>query len=477
MPLAVALLPVIFLLATLILIIGLDGADAVNMWSAPVLLAASALCLVVSVVFYRRPLKAVWLGLVKSVRQILPSFPVLILIGAVSATWMLSGTVPLLVDYGLAVMSPKLCLFITCLVCSVISVLTGSSWTTIATIGVAFMGIGTVMGYSEGWVAGAVISGAYFGDKVSPLSDTTVLASSSSDVKLFTHIHYLMITSVPAMSLALAVFAMAGLMTDCNPTPHSAGMVECLARTFNLTPWLLVVPAITGVLIILRLNTCIVLTASAVSGLVATFVFQPQIVDLIMWDGGMSHAATAVNMLLADTAVATGHQQLDALVATGGMKGMLPTVCLVAAAMVFGGMMMGSGMLSTITRAFTRKLNSSKSIVSATVASGLFLNSCTADQYLSIIIGGNIYKNIYRRNRLEGRLLSRSLEDSVSVTSVLIPWNSCGVTHSAVLGVSTLNYLPYCVFNILSPLMSLAMVWTGYRIGRIAMKVPARVSR
>lgn len=467
-PFGVALLPVIFLLATLIVIISRRGADAVNTWSAPVLLSASLICVSVSVVFYRRPWKAVMLGLVKSIRQILPSFPVLILIGAVSATWMLSGTVPLLIDYGLAVMSPRLFLFITCLVCSVISVLTGSSWTTIATIGVAFMGIGTVLGYDEGWIAGAIISGAYFGDKVSPLSDTTVLASSSSDVGLFTHIRYLMITSVPAMSIALVVFAVAGLLTDCQPAAESSDMVEYLGRTFNLTPWILLVPAITGVMIVLRLNTCIILTVSAVSGLVATFVFQPQIVDAVMWDSGLSRVATAVNILAWDTAIPTGHELLDSLVSTGGMRGMLPTVSLVAAAMVFGGTMMGSGMLSAITQAFTKRLRSPRSIVGATVGSGLFLNSCTADQYLSIIIGGNIYKNIYRRNRLEGRLLSRSLEDSVSVTSVLIPWNSCGVTHSAVLGVSTLTYLPYCLFNILSPMMSMAMVWIGYRIHRVA---------
>lgn len=465
-PLWVALLPILFLLGALISLIAIKGAGAVNEWSAPVLLTAACMAVAISVIGYHRPLKAVGLGMVKSFRQILPSFPVLLLIGAVSATWMLSGTVPMLIKWGLDILNPTLFLFITCATCAIISVLTGSSWTTIATIGVAFMGIGTVMGYGMGWIAGAIISGAYFGDKVSPLSDTTVLASSSTGVRLFTHIRYLMITSVPAMAIALLVFLAAGLLTTHDGRADTAEIEHVISSTFHITPWLLAVPAITVTAILLRFNTCIVLTVSAVAGLAAIFIFQPGVTQAFI-DMGHGHLTAGARILLTDTAIATGHPLLDELVATGGMKGMLPTVELVAAAMVFGGALMGSGMLATITRAFTRRLNGPRSVVTATVGSGLFLNSCTADQYLSIIIGGNLYKKIYNRNRLESKLLSRSLEDSVSVTSVLIPWNSCGVTQSAVLGVSTLTYLPYCIFNILSPLMSITMAWTGYRIRRL----------
>lgn len=475
MPLWVALIPVIFLLSSLITLIAIEGAHAVQDWSVTVLLGAAAISCAIAIVLYRRPIKAIKLGMLKSFRQIIPSFPVLLLIGAVSATWMLSGTVPLLIDYGLRILNPTMFLFITCATCSVISVLTGSSWTTIATIGVAFMGIGTVMGYSDGWVAGAIISGAYFGDKVSPLSDTTVLASSSTGVRLFTHIKYLMITSVPAMLLALTVFAIAGIMTEKTGAADALEIEQALETNFNLTPWLLIVPALTVLAIFMRFNTNIVLVVSALSGLVATFIFQPGIIESLAGEAGAglgqettySSLSVAFHMLFTGTSLSTGSELLDPLVSTGGMAGMLPTVQLVASAMVFGGALMGSGMLSTITEAFTRRLDGPRSIVGATVASGLFLNSCTADQYLSIIIGGNLYRKIYNRNRLESRLLSRSLEDSVSVTSVLIPWNSCGVTHSAVLGVSTLVYFPYCIFNILSPLMSLLMAWTGYRISRL----------
>ncbi len=466
MPLAVALTPIILLLVALISLIIVKGPDSVQEWSAPILLGASAFSCLVAVIGYRRPLKALRTGMLKSFKQIIPSFPVLLLIGAVSATWMLSGTVPLLIDYGLKLLNPTMFLFITCATCAIISVLTGSSWTTIATIGVAFMGIGTVMGYSDGWVAGAIISGAYFGDKVSPLSDTTVLASSSTGVRLFTHIRYLMITSVPAMSVALIAFAIAGMTSTLNSSVNSLEIEQALEATFNLTPWLLVIPALTVTAILLRFNTNIVLVVSAMSGLTGVYVCQPDIITGFL-EAGHSMAGAGATILLTDTATTTGSDILDPLVATGGMAGMLPTVKLVAAAMVFGGSLMGTGMLSVITEAFTRHLDGPRSIVGATVGSGLFLNSCTADQYLSIIIGGNLYRRIYNRNRLESRLLSRSLEDSVSVTSVLIPWNSCGVTQSAVLGVSTLVYLPYCFFNFLSPLMSLMMAWTGYRIRRL----------
>ena len=226
------------------------------------------------------------------------------------------------------------------------------------------------------------------------------------------------------------------------------------------------IPAITVAAILLRFNTNLVLGISALSGLAAVFVFQPGIVNNFIKAGHTSLSA-ALTILLTDTSIATGSELLDPLVSTGGMKGMLPTVELVAAAMIFGGALIGTGMLSVITEAFTRRLDSTRSIVGATVASGLLLNSCTADQYLSIIIGGNIYRKIYNRNQLESKLLSRSLEDSVSVTSVLIPWNSCGITQSTVLGVSTLTYLPFCFFNFLSPVMTIIMAWTGYKVRRM----------
>lgn len=467
--LVLSILPIVFLLASLIALIVMRGADAVSDMSQSILLVAAMLSLGISMAVYRRPWRVIAVGFAKSARQIMPAVFILFFIATVSATWMLGGVVPTLIDYGLSILNPDMFLFITCAVCAVISVLTGSSWTTIATIGIAFMGIGTVLGYDAGWIAGAIISGAYFGDKVSPLSDTTVLASSSCGVELFAHVKFLMITSIPSMVVALLIFGFVGWITPTAQLDHSDEMLYFLNRSFKITPWTLVIPAVTLALIVSRVNTMLTLAVSSLLGLAGMFVLQPQVAAMLCGgelDGLKDYVTVSLDVLLTGTQVETGSSLLDSLVSTGGVEGMLPTICLVLCAMLFGGAMMGTGMLSTITRAFTRRLRSPRSIVTTTVGSGLFLNACTADQYLSIIIGGNVYKNLYRRNGLDARLLSRSLEDSISVTSVLIPWNSCGVTQATVLGVATLTYLPYCIFNIMSPIMSLVVAWTGFRIRR-----------
>ena len=454
-------IPVLCLLLSLICVIVFSGASAVADYSQYVLLGAAFVAIALSMVcgsFSRRGLQV---GFRRSAAQILPAVPMLVFIAMVSTTWMLSGVVPFLIDCGLSYLNPRLFLVICCAVCSMISVLTGSSWSTIATIGVAFMGIGTVMGFHPGWVAGAIISGAYFGDKVSPLSDTTVVASSACGVDLFKHIRYLLLTSVPAMAVALAVFAIAGFTADTVSTGGADDIRMLLASRFNLTPWVLMIPALTFVLIILRVPTIITLFCSSMLGLAGIFFFQPATIGLENLPATLSEVA---RLLWSETVFSTGNATFDELVSTSGITGMLSTIALVLCAMLFGTAMIGTGMLNTLTRALTRRLKSRLSLVGATVGSGLFLNSCTADQYLSIIIGGNMYRNAYRCFGLEPRLLSRTLEDSVSVTSVLIPWNSCGVTQSAVLGVATLTYLPFCIFNYLSPLMSLFMAVTGFKI-------------
>ena len=469
--LVISLIPVAVLIAGLISIVIFLGADAVQRMSQGVLLAAAAVSVAISSFYCRRPMRVMVTGMRKSATQILPTLPILLMIATVSATWMLSGVVPTLISYGLEILEPRAFLITTCATCAVISVLSGSSWTTIATIGVAFMGIGTVWGYSPAWTAGAIISGAYFGDKVSPLSDTTVLASSTCGVNLFTHIRYLMWTSVPAMAVALVVFGLAGLFTPINSGAMSHTMMEQLSTVFNLTPWCLVIPAATVALIALRLNTAITLAISTLMGIAGIFIFQPAVLAALEGTADASlynHITTTLRLLVTETSLSTGNDLLDSLVATGGMEGMLPTIFLILSAMIFGGALMGSGMLSTITHSVIKRVRKSSSTVMSTVGTGLMLNACTGDQYLSIILNGNLYRNLYRRNGLEPRLLSRSIEDSTSVTSVLIPWNSCGLTQSAVLGVATLNYLPYCIFNIASPLITLAMAWIGFRIRYVA---------
>ena len=466
--LLVSLVPVAVLLVSLVAVIVTMGADAVQSASRVILLGASAVAYVLCVLTTRRRFRVIKTGLAKGVRQVLPSIPILLLIATISATWMLSGVVPALIYYGLGVISPQMFLPVACGVCAIISVLSGSSWTTIATIGVAFMGIGTVMGYDVAWIAGAIISGAYFGDKCSPLSDTTVLSASTCGVSLFVHIKYLMVTTVPSLVLSLCVYAMVGWLSATDVVVESSDLLSCLQGAFNITPLVLIIPLVTVVMICCRVKTATTLMVSTLLGLVGIFVFQPQIVSVFVENESVAeYVALCFRVLLWDTAVETHHDLLNSLVETGGVKGMLPTVWLVLCAMVFGGVMLGTGMLTAISRAFTRRLRSPQATVGATVASGLFFNATTADQYLSIIIGGNIYRNIYKRNGLEARLLSRTLEDSISVTSVLIPWNSCGITQASVLGVPTLVYFPYCLFNIFSPLVTLAVAWFGLGVRRM----------
>lgn len=451
----VSLIPLLFLLVTLITVIILRGADAVSQLGPWILLTSAAISLGLSTLGHIATRRSLTIGLRRSAMQILPAIPILICIAAVATTWMLSGVVPTLISYGLHILSPKFFLIITCAVCSVISVMTGSSWTTIATIGVAFLGIGKVMGYSDPWIAGAIISGAYFGDKVSPLSDTTVVASSTAGVDLFDHIRYLTVTTIPAMAIAMIVFMTVGLTTTLAPSPESAPLLDGLRTTFNLTPWTMVIPVLTLLLIVMRVPTLIVLLAATTLGAIGIFILQPQFAF---------NFKALLSTIWNGSSITTGNPRLDELTATGGILGMLPTIYLVLSAMIFGSAMIGTGMLTSLTEAFTRRLRRRTGIVSATVASGLAMNCATADQYLSLIITGNMYRPLYRRNRLEARLLSRSMEDSISVTSVLIPWNSCGITQSTVLGVSTIAYAPCCIFNLLTPLMSIIIARLGFRI-------------
>ena len=347
--------------------------------------------------------------------------------------------------------------------------MTGSSWTTIATIGVALMGVGNAMGLPEGWVAGAIISGAYYGDKLSLLSDTTVLASSTVGVPIFTHIRYMLYTTIPSMVVALIVFAIAGLTLPHASDAASDLYASTLAEVFHLSPWLLVVPILTGVLIARKLPALITLFAAVLFACVAMLVAQQPLINEVAGVTQGDFLSTFKGILITcygSTAIETGNAQLNDLVSTGGMGGMMNTVWLILCAMVFGGIMTGSGMLRALTDIFLRWVRRTVASVASTVGAGLFFNLCSADQYISIILTGRLFKELYEERGLEPRLLSRAVEDSATVTSVLIPWNSCGMTQATVLGVATFTYLPYCIFNLVSPLMSILVAAIGWHIKR-----------
>ena len=465
--LAVSFVPLTVLVIFLALTIKLFGANAIAGGSQLSLITASAVCTAMAMGIYKRKWQELENAVVDNMRSATPALIILLLIGAIAGTWMASGIIPTLIYYGLKILHPSIFLPASCIICAVISLLTGSSWTTIATIGVALMGIGRALGFDDGWIAGAIISGAYFGDKISMMSDTTVLASSTAEVPLFKHIKYMMITTTPSLVVALIVFAIAGFSTAADTLADTTVIEQALSQTYNLSPWLLLVPVLTGVLISRRLPAIVTLFASVAMAAVAMVVAQPEIIMSIAQSDSasvMPSIYAVVQAATGSTAVETGNLLLNDLVATSGMGGMMDTIWLIICAMCFGGVMYGSGMLTAISQLFIRVARRTVSVVGSTVCSGLFFNLATGDQYISIILTGNLFRNLYDNRGLERRLLSRSVEDSATVTSVLIPWNSCGMAQSTVLGVATLTYLPYCVFNYLSPLMSILMAAIGYKI-------------
>ena len=462
-----SLLPIAILVGLLALTIYIFGSDALGGGSQVSLLMATGICVLIGMVVLRRPWAAFEEAMVRNISGVSTAIIILLIIGALSGAWIVSGVVPTLIYYGIQVIHPGFFLLCTCIICAIVSLMTGSSWTTIATIGIALMGIGKAQGFHEGWIAGAIISGAYFGDKVSPLSDTTVLASSTTGTPLFTHIRYLMYTTVPSMVVALVIFGIAGLSHEASDTSHIALFTETLDGKFNLSPWLLLVPIVTGVLIAKRVPSIITLFLSTLLATIFAVILQPQLLTEVAGnaDGGWVDSVKGIfTTLFGSTQLETGSAEVNDLIATRGMAGMMDTIWLVICAMCFGGAMAAGGMIEGITRLLTRFTHNRTSMVASTVASGLFFNITTADQYISIILTGNMFKDIYRRNGYESRLLSRTTEDAVTVTSVLIPWNTCGMTQATILGVGTLTYLPYCFFNLVSPLMSILVAWTGYKI-------------
>ena len=467
----IATIPLIVLIGLLAVVITLFGSDSLSGGSQVALLMGLAVCMFISMVFYRVPWKAFEQQMTKTMGGVSITVLILLAVGMLSGSWMVSGVVPTLIYYGVQLLSPQFFLVSACVICALVSLLSGSSWTTIATIGVALLGISHALGISEAWAAGAIISGAYFGDKMSPLSDTTILASSSTGVDLFTHIRYMMLTTTPAFVLTLIIFTIAGLGQGGEDiVQHISRYTEGLDAKFNISLWTLLVPVLTAVLIARRVPSLIVLFLSAVMAGIAALVLQPHILTEIAGDSSLSTAGALTKGLAITyygaTSVDTGYAELNELVSTGGMTGMLNTIWLIICAMCFGAAMVASGMIESITRVVISWVKSRVGLVASTASTGLFLNVTTGDQFISIVLTANMFQNVYEKQGYEPRLLSRTAEDSATVTSVLVPWNTCGMTQSTVLGVPTIAYLPYCFFNILSPLMTIFIAALGWKIKR-----------
>ena len=464
-----SLLPIAVLVGMLAITIYLFGSDALGGGSQVCLLTATGVCTLIGMAGFKRKWKHFEKAITHNISGVATALIILLIIGALSGAWMVSGVVPTLIYYGIQIIHPSFFLVSTCLICCIVSVMTGSSWTTIATIGIALMGIGEAQGFEPGWIAGAIISGAYFGDKVSPLSDTTVLAASVTGSPIFSHIRYLLYTTIPSLFITLIIFTIAGLSHEASDTGHIAEFTQALGSKFHISGWLMIVPLATAVMIAKKVPSIITLFISTALAAIFAVFFQPNLLLEVAGDAGshgLSMIKGAMTILFTSTNLDAGNEQINELIATRGMSGMMDTIWLIICAMCFGGAMTAGGMLESITKVFTKFAKTRVSMVSSTVVSGLFLNTCTADQYISIILTGNMFRDIYDENGYEGRLLGRTTEDAVTVTSPLIPWNTCGMTQATILSVPTMTYLPYCFFNLISPLMSILVAATGYSIVR-----------
>ena len=469
--LLISLIPILLLVGMLALDIAIFGADSILGASQVTLLTASGICVFLAMWLYKVPWSAFEKAVKENVGDVASAILILFLIGAISGTWTVSGVVPAFIYYGLKIISPKVFLLTACALCALVSVMTGSSWTTIATVGVALMGIGKAEGFTDAMTAGAIISGAYFGDKISPLSDTTVLASSINKVDLFRHIRFMMYTTVPSFVITLLVFTILGLSHSGADGEQMKVYSEVLQARFHITPWLLIVPALTVVMIWRKMPALMVLALSTLTAALAAVAFQPELVRAV--GQGVTSGSSAriffagtVESIYNSLSIETGNAEVNALVATRGMLGMLNTVYLILCAMCFGACMRASGMIADLSRIMTRFTRTRGGLVGSTVLTGTALNGIVSDQYLSIILTSNIFRDTYEKQGYEKKLLSRSVEDSATVTSPLFPWSSCGMTQATILSVPTLVYAPFCLFNILSPVMSFVVALIGWKISQ-----------
>jgi len=462
-----ALIPIIFLIVALFINVRIFGDASLDGSNQLILIFSAAVAALVALRL-KMPWSDIQDGIVNSISSAMASIIILLLIGSLAGTWLISGIVPAMIYYGLQVLNPTIFLFAACIVCSIVSIATGSSWTTAATVGIALIGIGKALGLNEGMVAGAVLSGAYFGDKMSPLSDTTNLAPAMAGTDLFTHIRYMAYTTIPSISIALVVFLILGFTFNLEGSVgQTEEILSAISSKFNISGWLFLVPAAVVFLIIKKMPALPAILIGALLGAVFALIFQPEVVKNVADWSGTSSTQSFVGIMKSmygSIAIVTGNEIVDELLSSGGMYGMLGTVWLILSAMIFGGVMESSGLLKRIAEAVISGINSIGSLVASTVGTCVFFNVTASDQYLAIVVPGRMYADIYKEMGLAPENLSRTLEDSGTVTSVLVPWNTCGAYHSNVLGVSTFAYAPYAIFNYLSPLMTIAFAYFKIKI-------------
>ncbi len=475
-----ALIPVITLVGMLAFNIYVFGDAALSGSNQFILLLGAAVAAIVGFknkISYKRMLEEV----AENVKSTTGALLILLMVGALAGTWLISGIIPTMIYYGLQILNPTIFLAACVIICSIISIATGSSWTTSATVGIALVGIGETLGISIGMTAGAVLSGAYFGDKMSPLSDTTNLAPAMAGGELFSHIKYMALTTIPTIVITLIIFVIIGLNIETNGNPKIQDKLDAINDAFTISPWLFIVPIFVIVMIVKKTPPLIALLGGALLGGITAIIAQPEIVMKVAGAETLNFKSAyegVMNALTVETAVTTASTELNDLFTAGGMKGMLDTIWLVICAMVFGGVMDAIGALSRITKSLLSLATSTFGLFASTVASCLALNLTASDQYLALVIPGKMFKQAYQDRGLAPENLSRTLEDSGTVTSVLIPWNTCGAYHSKVLFgyAGATAYIPYAFFSIISPFMTLLFVGFNIKIKQIKGEFDTAVS-
>jgi len=465
-----SIFPIIFLVILLSINVSIFKDDALSGSIQIVLILSSAVAFLVAMRLGFK-WKDIQKGIVKSIDSSLPSILILFLVGSLAGSWMLSGIVPAMIYYGIQILNPKIFLFAACIISIIVSMATGSSWTTTATIGIALIGIGKALNISEGLIAGSILSGAYFGDKMSPLSDTTNLAPAVAGGDLFSHIRYLMYTTLPSIGICLIIFILMGLtnVNDINLN-NTEIILSSISDKFYISPVLFVVPLIVILLIYKKVQAVPSLFIGVFLGSIFALIFQTNLVYEISQTGDSGWTSLFVGTmksLYGTITITTSSDMVNELLTSSGMYGMLGTIWLIISAMIFGGIMEKAGFLNSIADLILKKVNSTGSLVTSTAGSCIFFNLTASDQYMSIVVPGRMFSAIYKNKNLAPENLSRTLEDSGTVTSVLVPWNTCGAYHASVLNVATLTYLPYCFFSLISPIMTILVAYFRIKIKKL----------
>ncbi len=453
-----ALIPVVCLISMLGLSVYLYGDGSSSGANQIALIMAGGIALIIGVKNghnWREIEKAISQGIANTFGAIL----ILMAVGMLIGSWILAGTVPAMIYYGLQIINPNIFYFTACILSAIAAISIGSSWTVASTIGIGLMGIASGLGLSLEMTAGAIISGAYFGDKMSPLSDTTNLAPAVAGTDLFTHIRHMTWTTIPSISIAIILYLIIGLTSDINSDNIDlSAQLNLIRENFDIGIYLLLPLVVVFVLAVKKNPAFPTLVIGTLAGVVMALIFQPDVITKLAQTNDSNEIIALLDgiwtALFAGYSADTGDMAMDELLTQGGMAGMLNTIWLIMCAITFGSIMEKLGLLKRLVVGLIGMAQSTGSLILVTALTCIGVNILAADQYIAIVLPGRMYRLEFKRRNLAAKNLSRALEDTGTVTSVLVPWNTCGAFFSSTLGIATFAYAPYCFFNLISPVVS-----------------------